>query len=115
MRFASLELVGSQWQASESVAQQPVETDSVPNQGSGELRVASINNEEDLRYEPPAGAVVGQNRTSRGVQQRNREQALLLNVDQLEPGRQRGIFKTFGQGLELAHVHASARVVECRE
>ncbi len=117
MRFASLELVGSQWRASEPVAQQPVEEDSLVDAGSGELRVASINNEEDLRYEPPAGAVVGQNRTSRGVQQRNREQALLLNVDQLEPGRQRGVFKTFGQGLDLlkysnlrmyTHLHGSS-------
>ena len=101
MRFASLELVGSQWRTSTPVAQQPVEEDSIMDAGSGELRVASINNEEDLRYESPAGAVVGQNRTSRGVQQQNREQALLLNVDQLEPGRQRGVFKTFGQGLDL--------------
>jgi len=100
MRFASLELVGSQWRASGSVAQQPAEEDMKPV-GPGELRVASINNEEDLRYEPPAGAVVGQNRTSRGVQQRSREQALLLNMDRLGPGQQRGIFKTFGQGLDL--------------
>ncbi len=101
MRFASLELVGSQWRASDPVAQQPVEMDSLLNRGPGEIRVASINNEEDLRYEPPAGAVVGQNRTSRGVQQRSREQALLMNVDQLGPGQQRGVFKTFGQGLDL--------------
>ena len=101
MRFASLELVGSQWRTSEPVAQQPVEENLIQMQGPGELRVASINNEEDLRYEPPAGAVVGQNRTSRGVQQRSREQALLMSVDRLGPGRQRGVSKTFSQGLDL--------------
>ena len=101
MRFASLELVGSQWRASQEVAQEPVEADSVVDRGEGQLRVASINNEEDLSYDPPAGAVVGQNRTSRGVQQQNREQALLLRMDELAPGRQRAVFKTFGQGLDL--------------
>ncbi|MEF8816739.1 MAG: cell surface protein SprA [Salinibacter sp.] len=124
MRFASLELVGSQWRASTPVAQQPVEEDSIMNAGSGELRVASINNEEDLRYEPPAGAVVGQNRTSRGVQQQNREQALLLNVDRLEPGRQRGVFKTFGQGLDLlkysnlrmyTHLHGTSSSTQVKD
>ena len=124
MRFASLELVGSQWRASESVAQQPVEENLVPMLGPGELRVASINNEEDLRYESPAGAVVGQNRTSRGVQQRSREQALLMNVDQLRPGQQRGIFKTFGQGLDLlkysnlrmyTHLHGSSSAESVKE
>ena len=124
MRFASLELVGSQWRTSESVATQPVEADSVGTRGPGELRVASINNEEDLSYEPPAGAVVGQNRTSRGVQQRSREQALLMNVDQLSPGRQRGIFKTFGQGLDLlkysnlrmyTHLHGASNAPGVKE
>ncbi|CAM3332073.1 cell surface protein SprA [Salinibacter ruber] len=124
MRFASLELVGSQWRVSEPVAQQPVQENSVVDAGTGELRVASINNEEDLSYEPPAGAVVGQNRTSRGVQQQNREQALLLNVDQLAPGRQRGVFKTFGQGLDLlkysnlrmyTHLHGASSSTQVKD
>ncbi len=124
MRFASLELVGSQWRASEPVAEQPTEENAMVNRGAGELRVASINNEEDLRYEPPAGAVVGQNRTSRGVQQQSREQALLLNVDELGAGQQRGVFKTFGQGLDLlkysnlrmyTHLHGSASTSEVKE
>jgi len=101
MRFAALELVGSQWRASESVAEQAAEENPDVPRGDGEIRVASINNEEDLAYEPPTGAVVGRNRTSRGVQQRSREQSLLMNVDKLKAGQQRGIFKTFGQGLDL--------------
>ncbi|PSR04849.1 MAG: cell surface protein SprA, partial [Bacteroidetes bacterium SW_8_64_56] len=124
MRFASLELVGSQWRKSEPVATQPAEEDPMLNRGEGELRVASINNEEDLSYESPAGAVVSQNRTSRGVQQRSREQSLLLNVDELEPGQQRGVFKTFGQGLDLlkysnlrmyTHLHGSASTSTVKE
>jgi cell surface protein SprA len=120
MRFASLELVGSQWRASESVATQPEDV----NKGTGEVRVASINNEEDLSYEPPAGAVVGRNRTSRGVQQRSREQSLLLNVDKLEAGQQRAVFKTFGQGLDLlkysnlrmyTHLHGASSSPQVKE
>jgi cell surface protein SprA len=123
MRLASLELVGSQWRASEPVAEQPAEEDPMVDRGTGELRVASINNEEDLSYEPPAGAVVGQNRTSRGVQQQNREQALLLGVDKLKAGQQRGVFKTF-QGLDLlkysnlrmyTHLHGSASTSQVKE
>jgi len=120
MRFASLELVGSQWRASDPVATQPEDV----NKGTGEVRVASINNEEDLRYEPPAGAVVGRNRTSRGIQQRSREQSLLLNVDKLEAGQQRGVFKTFGQGLDLlkysnlrmyTHLHGASSSSQVKE
>ena len=123
MRFASLELVGSQWRASEPVASQPVERNPSLSQGPGELRVASINNEEDLSYEAPAGAVVGRNRTSRGVQQRSREQSLLLSVDELEANQQRGVFKTF-QGLDLlkysnlrmyTHLHGPASTSQVKE
>ncbi len=118
MRFASMELVGSQWRTSPDVAQQPVERrNDLMEVGEGELRVASINNEEDPGYTPPVGAVVSRNRTNRGPQQQNREQSLLLNVDKLEPGQQRGVFKTFQQGIDLlkysnlrmyTHVHGSS-------
>ncbi|MFB6247215.1 MAG: cell surface protein SprA [Salinibacter sp.] len=101
MRFASLELVGSQWRTSAPVAEQPVDNGTVMDVGEGKLRVASINNEEDPNYEPPVGAIVSESRTSTGVQQRNREQALLLNINKLGPGQQRGVFKTYQQGLDL--------------
>ena len=125
MRFASLELVGSQWRKSTPVAEQAVETQGdVMDVGDGELRVASINNEEDPNYEAPVGAIVSRSRTATGVEQRNREQALLLNVENLEPGRQRGVFKTFQQGLDLltysnlrmyTHVHGSSNSSQEKE
>jgi cell surface protein SprA len=101
MRFASFELVGSQWRTSAPVAQQPVDEGTVMDVGEGELRVASINNEEDPNYKPPVGAIVSESRTSTGVEQRDREQSLLLNVNDLEAGQQRGVYKTFQQGLDL--------------
>jgi len=124
MRFASLELVGSQWRTSPSVAEQPVEQNDVMDVGEGELRVASINNEEDPGYEAPVGAVVSNSRTSRGAQRQNREQALLLNVNRLEAGRQRAVFKTFQQGVDLlkysnlrmyTHVHGASNSPQEKE
>jgi len=124
MRFASMELVGSQWRVSPAVAEQPVERNDIMEVGEGELRVASINNEEDPGYRAPVGAVVSRDRTSRGAQQRNREQALLLNVNELGPGRQRGVFKTFQQGLDLlkysnlrmyTHVHGASNSPQEKE
>jgi cell surface protein SprA len=124
MRFSSLELVGSQWRSSPPVAEQPVENNTVMEVGEGELRVASINNEEDPNYEAPVGAIVSESRTSTGVQQRNREQALLLNIDQLGAGQQRGVFKTFQQGLDLlkysnlrmyTHVHGASNSPQEKE
>lgn len=124
MRFASLELVGSQWRTSAPVAEQPVENGTVMDVGEGEIRVASINNEEDPNYEAPDGAIVSRSRTSTGQQQRNREQSLLLSVDELDPGQQRGVNKTFQQGLDLlkysnlrmyTHVHGQSNSPQEKE
>ncbi len=124
MRFASLELVGSQWRKSSPVAQQPVDRGTVMDPGGSELRVASINKEEDPNYEPPVGAIVSRNRTSTGVQQEENEQSLLLNVSELEAGQQRGVFKTYQQGLNLlkysnlrmyTHVHGSSNSPQEKE
>jgi len=124
MRLASIELVGSQWRKSPSIAEQPVERGDIMDVGDGELRVASINNEEDPGYDPPVGAVVSRNRTSRGAQQNQKEQSLLLNVNELDPGQQRGVFKTYQQGLDLlkysnlrmyTHVHGASNSPQVKE
>ncbi len=123
MRFASFELVGSQWRASQPVAEQPVDEGDVMDPGDGEVRVASINNEEDPQYQAPVGAIVSRSQTSRGAQRRNREQSLLLGIDELTPGRQRGIFKSF-QGLNLlkysnlrmyTHVHGASNSPQVKD
>jgi len=124
MRFASLELVGSQWRASEAVATQPVERETIMNKGSGEIRVASINREEDPIYESPDGAVVGQTRTATGSNRKKNEQALLMSVGELGPGQQRGVFKTFGEGIDLlkysnlrmyTHLHGQSNSSQVKE
>lgn len=101
MRMASLEFVGSQWQKSERIA---LEHDTPFDTTFSETRltISSINNEENADiYTPPIGAVVSQSRMASGRVQNAREQSLVLRVEDLQPGSQRGIFKTQAQGLDL--------------
>ncbi|PEN06191.1 cell surface protein SprA [Longimonas halophila] len=96
IRMASFELVGSQWQASE-----PVATEDSLMPGPGTLQISSINNEEDPTYAPPLGTIIGRDRTSRGAQRLAREQSMVISVDEMPARTQRGVFKTYTQGLDL--------------
>jgi cell surface protein SprA len=114
MRFASLELVGSQWQKSDRIA---AEHDSPFDLASSDTRltISSINNEENSEtYQPPLAAVVSQSRLASGRVQNAREQSLVIRTENLRPGKQRAIFKTQNSGLDLlkysnlrmfAHMH----------
>ena len=112
LRMAEFELVGSQWRASERVAAEDTLVE-----GPAELRVSSINNEENPTYIPPLGAIIGRDRTSRGAQQLAREQSMVVSVSDLTPNTQRGVFQSYSQGLDLlrysnirmyAHIHGSS-------
>ncbi|GMQ81933.1 MAG: cell surface protein SprA [Rhodothermia bacterium] len=101
MRFASLELVGSQWQKSERIASER-ETEFDAGVSDTRLTISSINDDENAGlYVSPIGAVVSQTRTGIGGVQKSREQSLVLRAENLRPGRQRAIFKTQNQGLDL--------------
>lgn len=101
MRFASLELVGSQWQKSSQVTLEH-ETVSDTTGTDTRLTISSINNEENAEtYTPPTGAVVSQSRLASGRVQNAREQSLVVRVENLPPGKQRAIFKTQNTGLDL--------------
>ncbi len=100
LRFASMELVGSQWRTSERVALRedergrPLEQ---PGAGGSRVAVASINTEENEQlYKVPMGTIVPQTQTASGQRQNAREQSLVLRVDSLGAGRQRAIFKSVG-------------------
>ncbi len=100
-RFASLELVGSQWQKSERVTLEH-ETAFDTTGTDTRLTISSINNEENAEtYQPPIGAVVSQSRLASGRVQNAREQSLVIRVENLKPGKQRAIFKTQNSGLDL--------------
>ena len=103
LRFATLDLVGSEWRESAEVflderSQTPPPLDE--QQGDPTLTISSVNNEENSFYKPPPRAIISQNRTARGVQQLAREQALALRLADIQPGQQRAIFKT-NSGLDL--------------
>ena len=101
MRFASLELVGSQWQKSDQIAK---EHDTAFDIAAGDTRltISSINNEENAEtYQPPLAAVVSQSRLASGRVQNAREQSLVIRTENLRPGKQRAIFKTQNSGLDL--------------
>lgn len=111
LRFASIEIVGSQWQKAEDVAEELGGF-----VGTGRLSVEAVNTEEDASvYVPSPKTVRGRVREITGGAQRlARDQSIGLRVDRLEGDQQRAVFKTFNQGLDLlkysnvrmeAHLH----------
>jgi cell surface protein SprA len=118
IRFAALELVGSQWQKSESITLER-ETPADTVLSDTRLTISSINNEENAEsYTPPIGAIVSQTRLASGRVQNAREQSLAIRVENLKPGKQRAIFKTQNTALDLlkysnvrmfAHLHGETR------
>ncbi len=117
LRFATLELVGSQWRTSDQVS---VTEDGFapfdPDAPDGPvLTISSINNEENAGlYKKPESAIVSQTQTTSGARQNAREQALVLRLENVKPGEQRAIYKTNAGGQDLlrysnlrmfAHLH----------
>ena len=102
IRFATLELVGSQWREAPDIAEENLGSDDTTSvvEGNAELRVASVNNEEDANYASPLGAILSQTRSARGTQAQSREQSLVLSIDDLgsQPAgriQQRAVVKTY--------------------
>lgn len=127
IRMATFELVGSQWQKSEAIThERELPSDSLLN--DTRLSISSINNEENTdTYVTPRGTIISQNRLATGQTQNSREQAMVLRVENLMPGKQRAIYKTYNQGLDLlkysnlrmfTHMHgqlASGTPIESRD
>ncbi|PSQ75951.1 MAG: cell surface protein SprA [Bacteroidetes bacterium QH_8_67_23] len=119
LRFATLELVGSQWRKSKNVTLSDT-TRATPDPDAADgsrLSIASINNEEDSGiYQPPERAVVAQQQVATGGRQRAREQSLVLRVEDLREGQRRAIFKKvqdlnllkYGGLRMFTHLHSTA-------
>ncbi|MFK7848368.1 MAG: cell surface protein SprA [Rhodothermales bacterium] len=102
LRLASLELVGSQWRKSPPVDAELIDEDFVPaSQDNTRLTISSVNNEEDGIYIPPPGTIISQTRLSTGTAQDAREQSMVIRVENLQPGTQRAISKTYPNDLDL--------------
>ena len=103
LRFATLELVGSQWQKAEQVAlERELESEGLIN--DTRLSIESINNEENRgTYRIPPGTIISQIRSATsGTSIDAREQAMVLKVENLMPGKQRAVYRTQAQGLDLS-------------
>jgi cell surface protein SprA len=100
MRFARLELVGSQWQKSEQALSDP-DFNPITHTETG-FTVESINDEENVyTYVSPSGMVMNQMRGADGTPIQQREQAMLMRIEQMYPHSQRAVFRSYSQGLDL--------------
>ncbi|HEX6981910.1 MAG TPA: cell surface protein SprA [Balneolaceae bacterium] len=100
LRFATLELVGSQWRNAENVDEQ---------QGAlqGEMNISTINIEENSQREPipyrqPEGAIRAKNR-SRQRQTIANEQSIVMNIQNLGPGELKMMKKVYPGGLNMVN------------
>lgn len=96
VRMAKVDIVGSQWRKTDRVAQERERaTDSLTT--DTRFRVAGVNTEEDAgRYSEPPGTVLPQTIAATGAAPvRTREQSLALEIENLNPGRQRAIFRAY--------------------
>ncbi|MEM7787693.1 MAG: cell surface protein SprA [Bacteroidota bacterium] len=95
IRFATFELVGSQWLKSDrvgSVSEGRNEDVPVPP----ELFIASVNNEENGEiYAIPRGTVQKLNRSISGPARPTREESIVFRAEGLEEGRRAGISRTY--------------------
>ncbi|CAN5546630.1 cell surface protein SprA [soil metagenome] len=137
VRFASLELVGSQWLVSDRAGivdgdvevrrlsggegemerrlsgvreassrdfarLERVAARGAASPGEAQIFVATVNTEKDAgRYVSPPGALVNATRDLAGQRLPQREQSLLLQIQDLTEGQFRGIYKPYTARLDL--------------
>ena len=102
VRFASLELVGSQWRKGASIPLYDEDPNRTVVGNEPAISISSVNNEENSSvYLPPRGTVIAETRLANGQRQASREQAMVLRVENVDPGQQLAIYKPFTQGIDL--------------
>lgn len=98
LRFATFELVGSQWRPAENVNQQQGTT-------QGEFDISSVNIEENsqrrpIPYRQPEGAIRAVNR-ERQRQTIANEQSIAMSVENLGPGELKMMKRIYPGGLNM--------------
>jgi len=105
VRFATLELVGSQWRASEVVNATDVDGEMIPPEDpitGARITIESVNNEENPYYEIPKGAVRNRVREPQSGSIRDaREQAMVIRASQLRPSRHLAVYRTYTSPQDL--------------
>jgi len=97
MRFATFEFVGSQWREDESI--------NTLNDPAAEIRVSSVNIEENSNREPfpyriPEGVIRAENRGTQ-LQSLQNEQSIALQVENLGPSSLQMVKRVYPGGLNL--------------
>ncbi|MEL7834962.1 cell surface protein SprA [Fodinibius sp. Rm-B-1B1-1] len=98
LRFATFELVGSQWRPAENVDQEQGTT-------QGEFNISSVNIEENsqrspIPYRQPEGAIRAVNR-DRQRQTIANEQSIVMNIENLGPGELKMMKRVYPGGLNM--------------
>ncbi|MGM0546276.1 MAG: cell surface protein SprA [Bacteroidota bacterium] len=98
LRFATFELVGSQWRPAENVDEEQGAT-------QGEFNISSVNIEENsqrtpIPYRQPEGAIRAVNR-DRQRQTIENEQSIAMNVENLGPGELKMMKRVYPGGLNM--------------
>ena len=106
LRFATLELVGSQWRTAEEANRRDINDQVLPEVEdpllAGTISIESVNNEENTGYAIPNGAVRNRIREAQsGTLRDAREQSMVLHAENLRPGRQLAVFQTYGAGVDF--------------
>ena len=104
LRFAKLQLVGSQWRKFEENLEQSGFTE-IPETTTSDFDVSVVNIEENsvaqdgkVPYVVPPGINRDRDNTT-AIQRRNNEQSLRICVEDLEDGDARAVFKNVGMDL----------------
>lgn len=105
LRFATLDLVGSQWLKSDLVGfndEAVVEPGTPASAEETQLFIATVNSEENRsQYQIPNGALISRTQDAQGVFILQREQAIVVRAENLGPGVSRGIFRSYSSQLDL--------------
>lgn len=105
VRFATLELVGSQWRASQVVNNTDADGEPIPTEDlltGARISIESVNNEENPNYEIPIGAVRNRVREPQsGTIRDAREQSMVLRASNLQPNRHLAVYQTYTSAQNL--------------
>ncbi len=105
IRFATLELVGSQWRASDVVNATDADGEMIPAEDpitGARISIESVNNEENPSYEIPKGAVRNRIREAQsGTIRDAREQSMVIRANNLLPNRHLAVFHTYTSAQDL--------------
>ncbi|MEM6782465.1 MAG: cell surface protein SprA [Bacteroidota bacterium] len=106
LRFATFDLVGSQWLKSDLVGlgdeRQPIRAGGASAGLEPQLFVATVNNEENRnQYLIPNGALISRTQDAQGQFILQREQAIVVRAEDLGPDVSRGIFRSYSNQLDL--------------